>query len=57
MKVLSAHNVVAVEDGARLVSADRHGDSLGNTGANEIADSRPTEIVKELRWLLCFVIP
>ncbi len=60
-KVAPGDDVVALENGPRFVARDRHGYTLGNAGAHEIADPCPPEIVEEeslLRvWRACSRLP
>src|SRR2546427_10940352 len=47
--ILLVGDVVAVEHGARLVAADRHGDRLGNTSPHHVTDRRPAKVVEQAR--------
>ena len=44
---LLVDNVVAVEDGAALVPGQKHGDPLGDAGADQVAGSGAATIVEE----------
>ena len=44
---LLVNNVVAVEDGAALVSGQEHGDALGDVRADQVAGGRAATIVEE----------
>ena len=44
---LLVNNVVAVEDGAALVSGQEHGDPLGHAGADQVARGGAPAIVEE----------
>jgi hypothetical protein len=41
------NDVVALEDGARLVSADPHDHALLNAKSAKVADAAPSQIVKQ----------
>src|SRR5262249_34125908 len=43
-------DVVAVEDGTRLVAADPHGDRGVDTSPNEVPDTAPSKIVEKQPW-------
>ena len=42
--IILAHDVVAVEDAARLVTGDRHDDPFGRAGTDDIANRLAAEI-------------
>ena len=44
---LLINNVVAVEDGAALVSGQKHGDALGDAGADQVARGGAATVVEE----------
>ena len=44
---LFVDDVVAVEDGAGLVAGQKHGEALGDTGADQVAGGGAAAIVKE----------
>lgn len=51
--VLLIDDVVAVENGSRLVAGDLHGELLRDTGPDEVSDRRSSQIVKELARHSC----
>src|SRR5437879_3540675 len=48
LEVAGGHDVVAVENGPRLVAGDHHGHLLRDARVDQVADSGPTEVVDEL---------
>jgi len=49
-KILLVNDVVAVENGARLMAGDQHRDSLWRTGTHKVAYARSTQVMEELFW-------
>ena len=45
-QIPSAHDVVALEDGAGLVPGHLHGDTLGHARAHEVAHGGAAEVVR-----------
>jgi len=42
-----ADDIIAIEDAARLVTAQFHRDAFGNAGADHVPDGRATEFVRD----------
>lgn len=47
LQIAGAHNVVAIEDGARLVPGDGHRHAFDDAGVDHVADRGAPEIVPE----------
>ena len=47
LEIAGAHDVVAVEDGARPVAGHLHGDALRHPGVDHVPDGGPAEVVAE----------
>ena len=45
-----ADDIIAIEDAARLVSAQFHRDALRNAGADHVPDGRAPEVVRDAAW-------
>ena len=45
-----ADDIIAIEDAARLVTAQFHRDALRNAGADHVSDSGPAEVVRDAAW-------
>src|SRR5262245_33272241 len=47
LKVARAHDVIAVEDGSRLVPRDAHGNALDDAGVDYVPHSRAPEVMPQ----------
>jgi len=45
-----AHDIIAIEDAASLVTAQFHRDALRNAGADHVPDGGATEVVRDAAW-------
>ena len=45
-----ADDIIAIEDAARLVTAQFHRDAFGNAGADHVPDGGATEVVRNASW-------
>ena len=54
LQILAGYNVVAVENGPRLVTRDLHHHAFGNPCTNHVADGGASEVVKKPPGNPCF---
>jgi len=53
LKIGFRDHIVPVENAARLVAADAHGDSLRQAASDKVPDRRPAQIVEQKAGHLC----